>query len=127
MPGEHVVAEVAARPAQHGVRVVRTVLRVVVLDEQVRTLDPVVVAVPRPHRAGPGEVQLAFAQPGGLRGGELGAQPVEVHREEVVEQRAGGGAELRRRYPEGLGPLRRLRPGVADDVVGRGIGDDRLS
>src|SRR5205823_10278268 len=66
VPGEHVVAEVAARPAQHGVRVVRTVLRVVVLDEQVRTLDPVVVAVPRPHRAGPGEVQLAFAQPGGL-------------------------------------------------------------
>src|SRR5205823_1641161 len=36
--GQHVAAEVAVRAAQHGVRVVGVVLRVVVLDQQVRRL-----------------------------------------------------------------------------------------
>src|SRR3954462_11840223 len=42
--GQHVAAEVAVRAAQDGVRVVGAVLHVVVLDQQVLTLEAVVVA-----------------------------------------------------------------------------------
>ena len=54
---EHVVAEIAARAPQHGVRVV-AVGGGVVLDQQVVALDAVVVPGARRQRPFPGEVQV---------------------------------------------------------------------
>ena len=58
--GEDVGAEVAGGAAQHGVRVVAVRARVVVLDQQVVALDPVVV--PR-ARAGSGPAQAKCSGP----------------------------------------------------------------
>ena len=66
---EHVVAEIAARAPQHGVRVV-AVVGGVVLDQQVVALHPVVVRGARLRRALPGEVQLVAGDPGCLPGGQ---------------------------------------------------------
>ena len=84
--GKHVVAEVAARPAQHGVRVVAVVAGVVALDEQVIALHPVVMPGAGRDRPLPGEVQLARADPGGLPGRQFRGQPAGVQRDELAEQ-----------------------------------------
>ena len=63
MRREHVVAEIAARAAQHGVRVV-AVGGGVVLDQQVVALHAVVVPGARRQWPFPGEVQLRPVQPG---------------------------------------------------------------
>src|SRR2546423_1542483 len=66
--GEEVQAPVAFEVAPDGVDVVGVVLRVVVLDQEARTLDPVVVALTLLDAAHPGELNLV--QPGLADGGE---------------------------------------------------------
>src|SRR5689334_5444289 len=87
--GEHVVPEVAARAAQHGVRVVAVAAGAVVLDQQVVALHPVVVRGARLGRALPGEVQLASGDPGRLLAGQGGGQAAQVQGGELAEQGAG--------------------------------------
>jgi len=65
---EHVTPEVAAGTAQHGVRVITIVGRVV-LDEQVIALYPVVVPGARSERSLPGEVQFCAGDARSLTGG----------------------------------------------------------
>jgi hypothetical protein len=60
--GQHVVAEVVRRVAPRRVDVVAVPLGVVVLDEQLRPLDPEVVPLPRFGAARPGEAEVV--QPG---------------------------------------------------------------
>src|SRR5262249_25225806 len=55
MPGQDVVAPVVVRVAPDRVNVLAAGLRVVVLDEQSRCLDPVVVPLPGPDPARPRE------------------------------------------------------------------------
>src|SRR6476469_9044150 len=103
--GEHVVAELAARAAQDGVRVVAVAGRAVVLDQQVVALHPVVVRGARLRRALPGEVQLVAGDPGCLPGGQGGGQAAQVQRGELAEQRAGAGIQAAGRNAGGLDPL----------------------
>src|SRR5688500_16938125 len=62
MGGEDVAAKVGARTAQHRVGVVGVVGGVVVLDEQVACLEPVVVAVAGLGGPLPGEVQFGWLE-----------------------------------------------------------------
>src|SRR5258708_25607572 len=63
MPGEYVRPEVAARPAQHGVRVIAVACRIVVLDQQIVALDPAAVPRASRQRAFPGEAHLPRTDP----------------------------------------------------------------
>jgi hypothetical protein len=54
---EHVAAEVVLGVAPHGVDVIASPLRVVVLDQEPRPLQPVVVRLARLDAACPGEMQ----------------------------------------------------------------------
>ena len=56
--GQHVQSEVRLGVAPDRVRMVRTALGVVPLDEQSWPLEPVVVRLPGFDRAGPGEMDL---------------------------------------------------------------------
>src|SRR2546426_5117862 len=58
VPREDVVAEVVARMPPHGVHVVGPVLDVVVLDDEIVALYPVVVRLPRFGAARPEEVEI---------------------------------------------------------------------
>jgi len=91
--GEDVVPEVAAGAAQHRVRVVAVVGRVVELDQQVVTLDPVVVPGARRGRPFPGEQKLIDPVPGA--GADVSVCPVGDD---------GDRAARRPQFPAGLAP-----------------------
>src|ERR1700712_829904 len=84
---------------------VGVVLRVVVLDQQTRTLQPEVVAMPGPPSAGPAEgkaVQLLVGEVYvGLLATQLLGEPAEEHRDELAQPGAllvvhlGGGEAVR--------------------------------
>src|SRR5260370_7190831 len=82
-----VPAEVTLSAAQHSVRVVRAVRRVVVLNEQVAALDAVVVATSRLQRPFPGEMQLSAAQHGSFPRSQLIWQPAEIDPGKLHQQR----------------------------------------
>jgi hypothetical protein len=116
---QQVGTEVGGRVAQHGVHVVGPVLRVVELDQQGRTCDPVVVADPGPVGPRPGEPGA-----GRVDGSGSGDQAIEV---DLQEGRGGGrGGPLQR----GEGDTAREHSGVdghvvpGPDVVRRLVGDD---
>ena len=56
MPPEQVFAEVVLQVAHDAVDMVGAVLSVIVLDQEVRCLDSVVVSLARLERSGPGKV-----------------------------------------------------------------------
>src|SRR2546425_6920703 len=90
--GERIATEISRWAAQHGMGVVGIVGGVVVLDEQIVRLDPVVVtpvvvaAGSGRYRSLPGEERGAGVQAVGLGGGEIARQPGQVRRDELVEQ-----------------------------------------
>src|SRR5215207_11747819 len=57
--GEQIAAEVVAQVAPHGVDVIRVGLLVVVLDEDRRSMDAIIVRLANLGAARPGEAQLA--------------------------------------------------------------------
>ena len=67
MLAQQVAAEVAGEVAPYRVDVVAVVLRVVVLDEERRALDPIVVLLAALDRARPGEGDLLDARLAQLR------------------------------------------------------------
>ena len=89
MLGQQVPSEVAAQVAPYGVDVIGLVLGVVVLDEQARTAERVIVAGASLYRPGPSEAHLLESGVGdvgpgliGHRGGRL----IEVLPEQRHEQ-----------------------------------------
>src|SRR5215467_3822419 len=94
MGGEYVLTEVAAGAAQHRVRMIAVVLDVVVLDQQVIALDPVVMPGAATRRPFPGEMQVARAEPVRLASGELAAETVQVHGDKLLKQRPCDRSEL---------------------------------
>src|SRR5919107_3503834 len=110
MQAQGVEPEVALRVAPDRVDVVHVALGVVVLDQQARPLQPVVVPL---GAAGPGEVDLAQPLPGELDRlplGELVRHTPEVH----AEQRA----QLLLLHRREVGRGQPLRPGgEPDDLV----------
>jgi hypothetical protein len=87
--GQQVSGEVAAQVAPHGVDVIGLVLGVVVLDEQARTAERVIVAGASLDRPGPPEADLVESGVGdvglGLVG-DGGGSPIEVLPEQRYEQ-----------------------------------------
>ena len=69
--GQQVPGEVAAQVAPHGVDVIRAVLGVVVLDEQARTAERVIVAGAWLDRPGPPEAHLVESGVGDVGPGWL--------------------------------------------------------
>jgi hypothetical protein len=120
--GEHVVAEVTAGAAQHGVRVV-AVVGGVVLDQQVITLHPVIVPCARGNRSFPGEVQLGAGEPVGFPGREPGGQPAEVERDQLAEHRARARAEAGSGHAQRFDAFLDLGTGPGADIAGRLRGD----
>jgi len=87
--GQQVPGEVAAQVAPHGVDVIGPVLGVVVLDEQARTAERVIVAGASLDRPGPPEAHLVESGVGdvglGLVG-DGGGRPIDVLPEQRHEQ-----------------------------------------
>lgn len=107
MGRQYIPAEVTLSAAQHSVRVVRAVRRVVVLNEQVAALDAAVVAASRLQRPFPGEMQLGAAQHGSFPRSQLIRQPTEIDRGKLPKQRPAhrielGRADSQRGDPVGL-------------------------
>jgi hypothetical protein len=70
--GEQVAGEVSAQVAPHGVNVIGPVLGVVVLDEQARTAERVIVAGASLDRPGPPETHLVDSGVGDVGPGLVG-------------------------------------------------------
>src|SRR5205085_12677169 len=79
MLSEEITAEVTREIPPDGVHVVRVVLRVVVLDQEGRTLDPVVMGLAASASPGPGQVELVETclvdEPEALRSQRRGHRP----------------------------------------------------
>src|SRR5262249_56580241 len=86
---KEVDAEVALRVAPHRVDVVRAVLGVVVLHDEVASLHPVVVTLAVLQPTGPGEVDRRQPRPLDARpllGGDVGPVAIEVDVDELGQQ-----------------------------------------
>src|SRR5438105_2412345 len=126
MLAEKIESEVSPRVPPDGMDVVRVVLRVVMLHEQPRPVQPEVVRVSRLDRAGPGEMdrlETRFADARSLRLGQFRSQVTDELLDQALRQSAvrcghfsdgktGRGAER----------FRATRPG--HDVAERPRGDD---
>ena len=60
---QHRVTKVVVEVAIHTVKVIGIVLGVVVLDQEIRRLDPIIMPLPRLERTGPGEVDFLEVEP----------------------------------------------------------------
>ena len=105
VPRQKVLAPVVVEVAPDRVDVVRAVLRVVVLDEEARAADRVVVAVTRLLRPGPCERDLV--QPAGDDALPVGKAP----RPAGLGRRSGGSAVRGRHAPSRPDRGTRSRPG----------------
>jgi hypothetical protein len=87
--GKKIVAEVVGRVPPHRMDVVPAALRVVVLDQQVRALDPEVVPLAGRGAARPGEREVLHPRrfdPPHLRGRHVGGQPPGEPRHQLDER-----------------------------------------
>ncbi len=122
MHGEHILAPIAADIAQHRVNVVGPVLRVVVLDQEARRFDRVIVTLARLVAACPGKRELVqlgldFAP---VLTAQLGVGAVDVVAYEPRQQAAIVGAHARERQTA------RWRKGIGNAVlVGQDVGERR--
>ena len=106
--GQRVVGEVASRITPDGVDVIGVPGRVVVLDEDRRTVQPVVMGLPRFEAASPQQVHLVESiagELGGLLVGNVVRKSIDVQAQERVEHLAlvaihGGGGQTFRQTRE---------------------------
>src|SRR2546425_13305371 len=126
---ERVGAEVVSRVMPHRVDVVRLVLAVVVLDEERRAVQPVVVRLARIDRPRPCEVHAVdarLAEPAQLLLGELAPHVAGVDLDETDRERSLLAAPLAERDAgRRLEALTAAR--AADDVTERLRGDDETA
>src|SRR5688572_3536946 len=95
---QQVAPEIAAEITPHAVDVVAVVLRAVVLDQEQRPLDAVIVRPPALGAAGPAEMDLldaAFPHAGHPRGREARLESSRIDFDELHELRALAVVELR--------------------------------
>jgi hypothetical protein len=126
--GKYVVAEVVRRVPPHRMDVVPAALRIVVLDQQVRPLDPEVVPLAGRRAARPGEREVLHARrfdPPHLRGRHVGGQPPGEPGHQLDERVQPLRGQLG--TPHALGPAAQVaqdRPlRVGDPVIGLRLED----
>src|SRR5467141_4475733 len=107
--------------------VIRVVLRIVVLDQAPRTVQPEVVRVTRLEETGPGEgvrPDARLADAGPLRLGQIGPEVPDEFLDQALGQRTLRWGHVADRQPDG-GPEGVGTTRAAHDVAKRPRGDDR--